>query len=121
MTCSFCDYIGAGLLAIPMAASELTSPRWRSGEWVASKVVRRIPAVILPCYLKTAHHFARSRSEIEVRGKIRPGSRRGKAFADLDPVWGKGNIDSDQFVQIGYLNALSRYANQFAKKEQQNE
>jgi hypothetical protein len=34
MTCSFCDYIG-GLLAIAMAASELTSPRWRSGEWVA--------------------------------------------------------------------------------------
>ena len=52
MTCSFCDYIGAGLLAIPMAASELTSPRWRSGEWGASKAVRRSPAVIRPCYLK---------------------------------------------------------------------
>ncbi len=52
MTCTFCDYIGAGLLAIPMAASELTSLRLPSGEWVAPKVVRRSPAVILPCYLK---------------------------------------------------------------------
>ena len=26
-----------------------------------------------------AHHFARTHSEIEVRGKARPGSRRGKA------------------------------------------
>src|SRR6266853_1976219 len=26
-----------------------------------------------------------------------------KPFADLDPVWGKGIINSDQFVQIAYL------------------
>jgi hypothetical protein len=26
-----------------------------------------------------------------------------KPFADLDPVWGKGIINSDQFVQIVYL------------------
>ena len=26
-----------------------------------------------------------------------------KPFADLDPVWGKGVIDSDQFVQVVYL------------------
>jgi hypothetical protein len=27
----------------------------------------------------------------------------GKPFADLDPVWGKGIINSDQWVQIVYL------------------
>ncbi|HXL26816.1 MAG TPA: hypothetical protein VN952_09035 [Chthoniobacterales bacterium] len=26
-----------------------------------------------------------------------------KPFADLDPVWGKGIINSDRFVQIVYL------------------
>jgi glyoxylase-like metal-dependent hydrolase (beta-lactamase superfamily II) len=26
-----------------------------------------------------------------------------KPFADLDPVWGKGIINSDQFVQVVYL------------------
>jgi glyoxylase-like metal-dependent hydrolase (beta-lactamase superfamily II) len=26
-----------------------------------------------------------------------------KPFADLDPVWGKGIIDSDQYVQVVYL------------------
>ena len=26
-----------------------------------------------------------------------------RPFADLDPVWGKGIINSDQFVQIVYL------------------
>jgi cyclase len=26
-----------------------------------------------------------------------------ESFADLDPVWGKGIINSDQFVQIVYL------------------
>ena len=26
-----------------------------------------------------------------------------KPFADLEPVWGKGIINSDQFVQIVYL------------------
>jgi cyclase len=26
-----------------------------------------------------------------------------KPFADLDPVWGKGIINSDQWVQIVYL------------------
>ena len=26
-----------------------------------------------------------------------------KPFADLDPVWGKGIINSDQFLQIVYL------------------
>ena len=26
-----------------------------------------------------------------------------KPFADLDPVWGKGIINGDQFVQIVYL------------------
>jgi hypothetical protein len=27
----------------------------------------------------------------------------GKPFADLDPVWGKGIINGDQWVQIVYL------------------
>ena len=44
-------------------------------------------------------HFARSRSEIELRA----GSRRRKGFADLDPVWGQGIINSDQWIQIVYL------------------
>jgi hypothetical protein len=26
-----------------------------------------------------------------------------KAFADLDPVWGQGIINSDQWIQIVYL------------------
>ena len=43
-----------------------------------------------------AHHFARSRSEITVRA----GRGRRKAFADLDPVWGQGIINSDQWIQI---------------------
>ena len=30
-----------------------------------------------------------------------------RPFADLDPVWGKGIVNSDQWVQIVYLNALS--------------
>jgi hypothetical protein len=47
--------------------------------------------------------FVRSRSEFEVRGEIRHGSRRGKTFADLDSAWGQGIINSDQWVQIVYL------------------
>jgi len=43
-----------------------------------------------------AHHFARSRSEIEVRGKVRAGSVAETAFVDLDPVWGKGIVNSDR-------------------------
>jgi hypothetical protein len=26
-----------------------------------------------------------------------------KPFADLDPVWGKGLLNADQFVQVVYL------------------
>ena len=26
-----------------------------------------------------------------------------KPFVDLDPIWGKGIINSDQFVQVVYL------------------
>jgi hypothetical protein len=47
MPCTFVIIRGLDCLR-PMAASELTSSRRRSGEWVASKVVRRGPAAILP-------------------------------------------------------------------------
>jgi len=42
--------------------------------------------------------------KIEVRGENLPRkpSRR-KPFADLDPVWGKGVVNGDQWVQIVYL------------------
>jgi hypothetical protein len=47
--------------------------------------------------------FVRPRSEFEVRGEIRHGSRRGKTFPDLDSAWGQGIINSDQWVQSVYL------------------
>ncbi len=36
-------------------------------------------------------------------GKSALGAVAEKPFADLDPVWGKGIINSDQFVQVVYL------------------
>jgi glyoxylase-like metal-dependent hydrolase (beta-lactamase superfamily II) len=36
-------------------------------------------------------------------GKSAPEAVAEKPFADLDPVWGKGIIDSDQFIQVVYL------------------
>jgi hypothetical protein len=48
MTCTFCDYIGAGLVAVPMAAFELISPGRRSGEWVASKDAINVAVAMSP-------------------------------------------------------------------------
>jgi len=52
---------------------------------------------------RTCWSLRGSRSELKVRRKACPGSRRGKPFADLDPVWGKGVVNGDQWVQIVYL------------------
>src|SRR4029077_11345347 len=71
-------------------------------------------------------HFARSRSEIEIRGKIRPGSRRGKAVRRSRPRLGQRhrqlrpvgpNRLSDALREFASKRVSPyRYANQFTKR-----
>jgi len=42
--------------------------------------------------------------KLKSAGKSAQEAVAGKPFADLEPVWGKGIIDGDQFVQVLYLS-----------------
>jgi glyoxylase-like metal-dependent hydrolase (beta-lactamase superfamily II) len=42
--------------------------------------------------------------QLKSAGKSPQEAVAGKPFADLEPVWGKGIIDGDQFVQVLYLS-----------------
>jgi len=41
--------------------------------------------------------------KLKSAGKSAQEAVAGKPFADLDPIWGKGLLNSDQFVQVVYL------------------
>jgi len=41
--------------------------------------------------------------KLKSAGKSAQEATAEKPFADLDPVWGKGRLNSDQFVQVAYL------------------
>jgi cyclase len=41
--------------------------------------------------------------KLKSAGKSAQEAVAGKPFADLDPVWGKGIINSEQWIQIVYL------------------
>jgi hypothetical protein len=82
MTCSFCDYIGAGLLAIPMAASECRRISFRRSPRIFKHGLRSAD----PQFTQPFRRLALNVSKPATPNSLLPSLKTGRAStAEMDP------------------------------------